>query len=584
MPFDIEAQVETWRTHLLDTTRRNRLINFKTGRAAGILLGYPDPGELWALLVEGSRPLTFPWKRDLIDIPEDAGEEADDTESLPTVSDPGDQAESDTAWDDLQRCRLSPRLRPDHLLTDLPDKQLAKRLARLALNARESLTEQGVTTLYVAFGFLRWFESPDSRQEIRSPLLLVPVRLERDSVESPWRLQAEDEEVLPNHTLFQRLLADFRLRLPTPEDEPGGDDDRDWRTEYLAAVERCVRDYPNWEVLDEAALGAFNFQKLAMWEDLGRNQDQIKAHDLCRAIAGDDSVSLRVPADLPAAGELDEKTRSQETHHILNADSSQHAAIAAATRGASLVLDGPPGTGKSQTIANTIAEFLAAGKTVLFVSEKTAALEVVKRRLDERGLGDFCLELHSHKANKRAIITELGRCLNLAPRACPDLSDDLARLFEARSQLNAYVRELHAVRQPLGMSAFRVHGELARLDRVASASRCPVPQVLQQDAAFLRKLTELLSRLQDCRAVIEEGARHPWLGCRSTVYSLTLRDDVRHHFGRLAVCFRQMADASAELARLGLGTDSPTLMSVVLGIEERLDHPCLPRSPAQLVC
>src|SRR5262249_52983351 len=152
---------------------------------------------------------------------------------------------------------------------------------------------------------------------------------------------------------------------------PEMDDDADpsepaFRKEYFGAVERSIQNVPRWEVLDEAALGTFGFQKLAAWEDLDRNRDRIMAHDLCRAIAGDHAVSLRVPTDIPRAEDLDEKIRPQETYHILDADSSQHAAVAAAVRGASLVLDGPPGTGKSQTIANVVAEFLAAGKTVLF--------------------------------------------------------------------------------------------------------------------------------------------------------------------------------------------------------------------------
>src|SRR5947209_7521209 len=160
-----------------------------------------------------------------------------------------------------------------------------------------------------------------------------------------------------------------------------------------------------------------------MWEDLGKNQDQIAAHDLCRAIGGDGSVGLKVPQGLPRDRELDKATHPGRTYHILDSDSSQHEAIEAAKRGASLVLDGPPGTGKSQTIANIIAEFLAAGKSVLFVSEKSAALDVVKRRLDKRGLGDFCLECHSHKANKKQVIDELGRCVNLPAETYRDHSE-----------------------------------------------------------------------------------------------------------------------------------------------------------------
>src|SRR5580700_9355080 len=135
-----------------------------------------------------------------------------------------------------------------------------------------------------------------------------------------------------------------------------------------------------------------------MREDLGRNREHVQNHNLCRALAGDPTVALTFPSDLPRAEDLDKKVHPQETFHILDADSSQHEAVAAATRGASLVLDGPPGTGKSQTIANVIAEFMAAGKTVLFVSEKAAALEMVQRRLQIKGLGDFVLACHSHKA------------------------------------------------------------------------------------------------------------------------------------------------------------------------------------------
>lgn len=557
MPFDISTKIEAWRAQLLDMTKRNRLINFKSGRGGGIPLLYPNPGELWHLLITDSQPLTFPWKRDLIELPEDS-EEEDGAAGGPTPAEPDEPPEAACDQDVLGRCRGSSRLRPDHLLTELTDKRLATRLKCLYDNARESLAEQGVITLYAAFGFLRWFESDDSREEICSPLLLVPVRLAHDGVDSPWRLQAEDEEILPNHSLVQRLVGDFRLHLPFVEDEAISPDDPSWRIDYLQAVRHCVRDHPRWEVLDQAALGSFNFQKLAMWEDLGRNHDRIKAHDLCRAIAGDHSVALRLPTNLPAAQELDEKTRPDETHHILDADSSQHAAIIAATRGANLVLDGPPGTGKSQTIANTIAEFLAAGKTVLFVSEKAAALEVVKRRLDERQLGDFCLELHSHKANKRAVVAELGRCLNLVPKTYRDTTDDLARLFEKRSELNAYVRELHTVRKPLGRSAYQVHGELARLDRAGSVSRCPIPEVLERDATYLRKATDLLANLPACRSAFEAGDRHPWRNCLPTVFSPLLRDDVQYHCKRLAASVGDLLEGCSCLRRLGLVTAQPT--------------------------
>jgi very-short-patch-repair endonuclease len=576
MSFDINARIDAWRTQLLDTTKRNRLINLKVGRTGGIALVHPDPSDLWHHLVTSNAGLTFVWKRQLIDLPPDP-EEAAPGDSLPPPE--SSEAGQGTEQDVLERCRRSPRLRPDHLLTELPDRRLAGRLTRLALNSRESLTEQGVATLYVAFGILRWFESPDSQVEVRSPLLLVPVRLERASVEAPWRLQAEDEDVLPNHSLAQLLANDFRLRLPALEDEAADADDSNWRTRYFGEVERCIRDQQRWEVLDEAALGTFGFQKLAMWDDLGRNRDRIAGHDLCRAVAGDPTVELRYPADLPKASELDQQAHPRSTFHILDADSSQHEAIAAATRGASLVLDGPPGTGKSQTIANIIAEFLAAGKTVLFVSEKAAALEVVQRRLQDKGLGDFCLACHSHKANKRDVVAELSRCLSLGPENYRDPADDLQRLHEVRRQLNDYVRELHAPRPPLGMTVYQAHGELARLARLTGTSQCPVPDVLKRDAAYLRRVQELLARLPDCRGVIADHDRHPWRGCRATGYSPNLGNEVRHHLGRLTACLGRVAEATAALHGLGFCVGQPTPVQwrkAVASARDVLSYPPVP--------
>ena len=556
MPFDITAQIEEWRKQLLDTTKRNRLINFKVGRTGGIALVHPDPGDIWNRLVARNEALAFVWKRDLVEFP--ASEEEAIEGNVPALFDPSEAPKKETSQDILEQCRRSPRLRHNHLLTDLPDRQLAGRLTRLDLNSRESQTEQGVATLYIAFGFLRWFESPDSQVEIRSPLLLAPVRLERDNVEAPWKLVAEDDDILPNHSLAQLLANDFRLDLPSPEDDAADADDPNLRIRYFGEIPRCIRNLPRWEVLDEVALGTFSFQKLAMWDDLEKNRDRIASHNLCRAVARDPTVELRPPSDLPKADELDQRTRPAQTFHILDADSSQHEAIAAATRGASLVLDGPPGTGKSQTIANIIAEFLAAGKTVLFVSEKAAALEVVQRRLQDKRLGDFCLACHSHKAHKAEVVAELGRCLDLGSESCRDAEDELRRLDNARRQLNDYVRELHASRPPLGLSVYRVHGELARLIRLTSVSHCPIPKILERDAAYLRHVEELLARLPDCRSVIADTNRHPWRGCQVTVYSPMVREEVRHHFGRLAASLASIEEATAALHTLGFCVSRPT--------------------------
>jgi very-short-patch-repair endonuclease len=575
MAFDIDAQIDRWQELLLDTSKNNRLINFKVGGNRGIALAHPDPGDIWHRLVVANKSLTFAWKRDLIDLLPDSAEQGDEDAPQPEMA---VVARSIVGQDHVLRCRNSPRLRPEHVLTDLPDGRLASRLTRLARNARESLAEQGVTILHIAFGVLRWFESDDSQVEVRSPLLLVPVRLERENIAAPWRLRVEDESVLPNDSLWQRLAGDFQVDQP---ELPDAGDDPNWRIQYFGAVQQRVRHQKRWEVLDEVALGTFSFQKLAMWRDLGGNRALIAASDICRAVAGDTDarVRLRPPSDLPQAADLDRVAPPASVYHVLTADSSQHQAIAAVTRGASLVLDGPPGTGKSQTIANIIAEFLAAGKTVLFVSEKAAALEVVHRRLRDQGLGDFCLACHSHKANKREVVAELDRCLKLPLEQFRDPTEELQRLEEARRELNEYVRELHKRREPLGMSFFEVQGELARLARLPSVSVCPVPSPLTRDQAYLRRVTGLLAGLTDCRGVIADRAGHPWRGCLATAYSPTLRDEVRHHLGRLAACLGGVMEVTAALHRLGFCEAAPNIIQWRRGVKtarDALSCPILP--------
>ena len=578
MATSLSERIEEWRNQLLDTSKRNRLISLNLGRAGAVKLVHPGAEKLWTSLVAGGKTMSFPLQRELVGIPLEE-QETEPSGLYPTLFDPETELKAPGARIDLRLCLESPYLSDDHVLTDLSDKQLKSRLARLALNAKTSMTEQGVPTLYVTFGLLKWFESPDSQVQILSPLLLFPVEMERETVESPWETKVQDDEPLANHSLAQLLTNNFAIRLPELPDQEDIDSPT-WRLQYFAAVQNAIRHQLNWEVLDECTLGIFSFQKIAMWEDLGKNQDQIVEHDLCRAIAGDLAVRVKVPDGLPKARDLDEAAHPAMTYHILDSDSSQHEAIEAVKRGASLVLDGPPGTGKSQTIANIIAEFLAMGKSVLFVSEKSAALEVVKRRLDQRRLGDFCLECHSHKSSKKHVIDELGRCLDLPTETYKDNSHDLNRLFETRQSLNEYVRALHEVRQPLGLSAFQVHGRLAAI-QTRGVSRFIVRDVSRMTGDQVRKTCELLDALSDCRDAIKNRDAHPWRGIKRRTYSLNLRADVEHHFERLARGLSRLRDVTPMLTRLGFAPTEPTVPEWIDAVELIRDTPTYPLVPIE---
>ena len=558
MPLDIDARIAEWRKSLLDTTKRNRLIRFVTGRVGGVKLIYPSAIDLWASLVRDGQTCTFVWKHDLLGLPP----EVINSNTFASDFDPN-RVSSDPAPDEIAReltqaCLRSPHLRRSHILTDFTDSQLTARLTHMARSACEAATDHGITTLFAAFGLLRWYEQKNSTEELLSPLLLIPIRLARTTVESEYTVSAEDD-IFPNHCLAELLQAQFRIKLPSQSEYTLDPEKAECFSGYLAAVRQKVEHVPRWEVLESAAIGLFSFQKLAMWEDLGRNGERLKSHPLCRAIAGDVEVALAAPRDLLAASDLDRIVAPETTSHILDADSSQHEAIEAVKHGAHLVMDGPPGTGKSQTIANIIAEALAAGRTVLFVSEKAAALEVVKRRLDKAGLGDFCLELHSHKTSKKEVVAELGKCLEIPPLGAPDISTQLRQLTQDRQKLNEFVAELHAIRHPFGWSAFRAHGELAQLDRGSARSRIAIKDVALRDAEFVRQGSEILAGLTDCASVIEEPGGHPWKGCKITTFTHTALDDAEYQVGRLSDVIPPAEKAVVALAALGFAGEPSTV-------------------------
>lgn len=234
---------------------------------------------------------------------------------------------------------------------------------------------------------------------------------------------------------------------------------------------------------------------------------------IVRTINGE---ALHDGTSLSAICEFDhDSTEPKEVFSVVDADSSQQDAILLAKSGASFVLQGPPGTGKSQTITNIIAELIADGKKVLFVSEKVAALEVVYKRLTQVGLGNFCLTLHSHNAKRREILDQFDKSIKMSRTRVElqrDAYNSLYRLKETRNALNRYNTELHTVIEPLGKTIFQVNGLLAQLedyrniDFVQANTEMFTPELLAQCESALEEVT---------RIVAKSGYQqhNPWNGC-----------------------------------------------------------------------
>lgn len=497
----MNQKLEYWKNRLLDLGKRNRLINCslpKDGKRvsrATLLICNPSYSDLWEMFSDGETSLEFP-------IPADAFEN-DDPKFL-----------------------LEPSTFQNGVKTNQNPVEACKTLRSLMKKSKEFSDEKGLNALYIAFGFLNWKEKGVEGQDMRSPLLLVPVILAQESLNDPIVLTRSDDEITINHALEQKLLNDFGIELPKFEE------DDDWSS-YLEHVQDACASL-KWNVeSDFAQLSLFSFLKINMYRDLEKNADKIGDHHVVRALNGE---AFKVGVDCSDIKCFNhDAVEPQDVFSVVDADSSQQDAILLAKRGASFVLQGPPGTGKSQTITNIIAELIADGKKVLFVSEKMAALEVVYKRLKQTGLGDFCLTLHNHNAKRREILNQLEVSLKLSREKVQlqqDAFNKLYQLKETRAALNLYAQDLHTIIEPLGQTIYQVNGFLAKysnyknIDYIQASADKFTPELLSQCESALEELV---------RIVDKSGyqQRNPWNGCILTGITYEFRQQFLVNAGKL---------------------------------------------------
>lgn len=438
MQVDIDVMLDRWQSELLDLSRRNRMINYRLTSRSTLNILEPGLDEMYARLGSGSMSFQRPLDRmtdarlySLLALMETLGT------PLPVVL--GDiKAEGSM----LERQRT---------------------LNNLRQKARLALEEQGANILFMSLGFLKWRDGEGAQGVDRlAPLVLMPVNITQASVGAPLMLERRDEDVTANPTLEYFLKITYGIELPA------FDGDAPTLEGYLQGVQRSV-EHMGWRVVRACSLGLISFLKLSMYEDMERNRAAMRAHPVIRALAGERGA-LAPGRDVERG--FHDAQDPADSFQVVSADSSQQDAIELSRRGESFIMQGPPGTGKSQTITNIIAQALADGRRVLFVAEKMAALQVVYRKLQDAGLSDFCLPIHSHKANKREVLAELGRTLELGhPQVRDEARAQLDQLRAARGLLGEYARQLHEPLEPLGMSAYEALGELACLRGAAGGAR-----------------------------------------------------------------------------------------------------------------
>lgn len=487
------------RQALLDLGLRNRLINLpmRTKGVRTIEIIEAKAAETYGLLAAG-KPLTFLPGRE----PEEAAQGELAIEEPVLLMPPMETAPGSEAVASL----------PNRLQTRLAAGALQKRLFDIWYDARTIEEEQGVNILYLAFGLLRWYEDDKSEIARHAPLVLLPVRLERSSAAERFSLRARGEPASPNLSIQAKLRGDFGLVI---EDFP--DEDEVDIAAYVAEIARTVAGKARWDVLPDAmVLGFFSFAKFLMYRDLDPDNwpegSAIHEHGPVAALLGEgfEAYEPIVPDGQP----IDPVIPPPALNHVLDADSSQAVAIEEVLRGRHLVIKGPPGTGKSQTIANIIAGAALQGKKVLFAAEKMAALEVVHRRLRQVGLGPMTLELHSTKTNKRLLLEELRRTRELIQKVPVQDAGVIGRLAEIQARLNHHAAMLHEPASPSGISAYHLLGRLVALREAEGLAGFAVAGAERWSAEQARANRELMTEIAERLGTVGDPAANIWRGVR----------------------------------------------------------------------
>ncbi len=442
----IDKRIYKWKEKLIDLSKRNRLLSFKTAKYSTLRIIDEQPPEVYRSLVQNMQTMEFlPVNVNEEDIPD---EEKKSLEELNEGIEFKAQEFKEYEVENLDKKHVD-----KYLQTKLSLQDLNKTLNKISTTARSTNDDLGYNVLFLALGSVIWYEADNSDEKMEAPVILVPVEIKRKSVGQPYTIKYNEDSVILNPALTLKLKRDFGINL----EDIVFDEDGINPVEVFAKVQEKIKDKSRWKLLNNIYIGLFSFAKFVMYKDLDEYQGLIKSSKLVGTICGlNDEKQVSTDSICPLS-ELDKRVQPQATYQILDADSSQQQAIQVVKSGNNLVIEGPPGTGKSQTIANIIAELLSQNKKVLFVSQKIAALDVVKSRLDMNGLAPYCLELHSNKTNKKRVVDELINTLEYNFLGTYD-AGSLSKLSDDIKNLRTYSKELHNPIGTLQYSPFKALG------------------------------------------------------------------------------------------------------------------------------
>ncbi|PQM53358.1 DNA helicase [Mycolicibacter virginiensis] len=479
----VPVRVRQWKNALLDLSLRNRLINYT--ERAGFALAVPGP-----TLARFEDDINAGARIHLL-----ASDEISQVDAARGVRYGRDLP-------DDERTVLLADKRSAYL--DVTSAAYKTRLRSLAYKAKTISQETGANNLYLAFGMLNWRLAD---RELRSPVVLVPVSLSTANRGDRYVLSIDEAGAsTPNYCLIEKLRVSFGLEIPelsNPAEDASGID----LAGTFDAVRRAIAaaGLP-FRVEETVALSILQFAKFPLWKDLDESWAALADNSLVRHLIDTPLAAYTDP--VPAADGVD--LNELRPNMPVPADSSQLQAIAEAVAGRTFVLEGPPGTGKSQTITNLLAHAMASGRKVLFVAEKKAALDVVKKRLDAVGLGELSLNLHDKSARPAAVREQIKTALELRVSADNErLRTNQQIAAAARTTLARYAERLHA-ENAAGLSAYTARSKELAADQDVDALEVPRELVATVSPETLAQLGELLRALPTVADLARPRADHPW--------------------------------------------------------------------------
>ncbi len=541
MNSSVTQQIVAARKKLLDTSSRNRLINYKGSKTVGAEVQEGESADhIFDLLVTKGKAMRFegvPDQEGLIDV---------DTE-LP-------RPKSAVSDDDILTCR------------DLQSK-LKKKLLKTFRDQRTLMEETGVNTLFLAIGKLKWVDPSVQKGDRSSPLLLISVNLERNGLTDQYKLSWDGQDVIQNLSLAVLMQDQFGIQFPelTISEE----------TKPTAAFQQLetLATSRGWQVVaDEISLAFFSSAKYLMYADLDPTKwaNSLDKHpDLQVLLNPDPDRTYSSDFDgLPEGSKLDQFRPVDTCHEVVDCDGSQLLALLEATRGKTMVIEGPPGTGKSQTITNLLADFVARGKTVLFVAEKQAALNVVARNLERVGLRSLCLELHSHNTNKAKFYKEIVETLTALP---PNQDQTVSRadLQRIRDGLNQYAAAINSVVESFGLTPREIMGAILKLgEDTSNGHRLPDAEAICSKELLVkrREVAQAIDRWISASGKPSEHCFHFVTRYLDPVD----RQQLITELGRVKDSLEQLVRATATAATL-VQTDQPSSIDEVLQLQRAME-------------